>query len=346
MNPRVSILLPNLNNKRFLEERLKSIADQTFSDWELVIVDNYSDDGAWELFQEWAQDDNRIRISQAARNGMYANWNNCINLAKGKYIYIATSDDTMTSDCLEKMYHMLERHPDCSIAHCCLNITDENGKVMEGRWENYMPQLFYKDLLHKPHIRKAPLDGILHFALGTVYTSITQLLIRRKVFDTIGLFKQKWGSAGDFEWEMRASLIFSTVHIPEYLATWRKHDGQATVNPSSIHNRIKLMEMAQEAVGVLEKHNNKLYCIFQKDLNKLLSQYRADIIRYRLLRKSDNKSDVTLLNLLIDLIRHPVIFSGIFISLMTKSNRKKDKISFLRKYISSLPLDVSAIELK
>ena len=76
MKPKVSILLPNLNNRPYLDERMASIMAQTFEDWELVIVDNYSDDGAWEFFQQWQTKDPRIRLTQAPRDGMYANWNN------------------------------------------------------------------------------------------------------------------------------------------------------------------------------------------------------------------------------------------------------------------------------
>jgi glycosyltransferase involved in cell wall biosynthesis len=51
---RICICLPNLNNRRFLPERLETIFQQTFTDWELVVVDNHSEDGAWEFFQEQA----------------------------------------------------------------------------------------------------------------------------------------------------------------------------------------------------------------------------------------------------------------------------------------------------
>jgi glycosyltransferase involved in cell wall biosynthesis len=82
MAPKVSICLPNLNNMRFLPERLESIFQQSFTDWELVVVDNYSDDGAWRYFVEEAAKERRMRISQAPREGIYGNWNNC--LATGK----------------------------------------------------------------------------------------------------------------------------------------------------------------------------------------------------------------------------------------------------------------------
>src|ERR1700757_4041009 len=133
-SPRVSVCLPNLNNRPFLEERLSTIFAQSFTDWELVIYDNFSDDGAWEFFQEAARSDDRIRIAQAAREGMYANWNNCVRAARGEYIYIATSDDTMASDCLEKLVEALDFQPDCDLAHCPLRMFDANGGELASNW--------------------------------------------------------------------------------------------------------------------------------------------------------------------------------------------------------------------
>jgi hypothetical protein len=65
-------------------------------------VDNYSEDGAWKYIQELAAYEPRMRNSQAPRQGLYANWSNCVKLARGEYVYVATSGDTMAPDCLEK----------------------------------------------------------------------------------------------------------------------------------------------------------------------------------------------------------------------------------------------------
>ena len=99
--PRVSICLPNLNTRPFLAERLATIFFQTLEDWELVVCDNLSEDGAWEYFTEQAAREPRLRIQQMPREGLYANWNNCIRLARGEFVYIATSEDTMAAECLE-----------------------------------------------------------------------------------------------------------------------------------------------------------------------------------------------------------------------------------------------------
>ncbi len=102
MEPLISICLPNLNTRQYLPARMESLLNQTYENWEIIIVDNFSNDGAWEYFQKYASDE-RIHLSQAPREGMYANWNNCLRKARGEYVYIATSDDTMEPECLEKM---------------------------------------------------------------------------------------------------------------------------------------------------------------------------------------------------------------------------------------------------
>lgn len=228
--PRVSICLPNLNNRAFLEERLTTIFDQSFTDWELIIYDNHSEDGAWEFFQDASRRDPRIRIEQAPREGMYANWNNCIRAARGDYVYVATSDDTMASDCLEKLVEALDATPECDLAHCNLRMFDSNGDEIRSQWWPRF-SLFARSsrsLLQQRHIRRAPFDGLLHLSGDTVYTSITQLLIRRSLFSRIGFFESRWGSLGDFNWNMRAGLVANTIHIPDTWGGWRQHGAQAT----------------------------------------------------------------------------------------------------------------------
>ena len=101
-SPLVSVCLPNLNTYPYLRERVDTILAQTYENWELVISDNHSEDGAWEFFQDLAKQDPRVSIAQAPREGLYPNWNQCVRRARGEYVYIATSDDGMAPDCLEK----------------------------------------------------------------------------------------------------------------------------------------------------------------------------------------------------------------------------------------------------
>lgn len=333
--PKISILLPNLNNRPFLEERIETILVQTFTDWELIIVDSYSDDGAWELFQDYARQDTRIKISQAPRQGVYAGINECLKLAQGEYIYIATSDDTMTPECLEKMVNALEAYPECEICDSNVKIIDENSEEIKGWWDNLQPMKFYGELMTKTHIRLAPYDGILHCAFETVYLSVTQLLIRRSVFDKVGLFRTEWGSKCDFEWRMRASLVCNTIHLPDTLATWRRHSQQATPQavPQFFNYYRDLIEMTQAALPILKKYNPQ--CYQNIDLDKLLFIYRR--LQYRgASRQYKNNWERGKFKISF-LIAHPVFFNQLMSQKILKT--EVDDFKYIRQELNRLKLD-------
>jgi glycosyltransferase involved in cell wall biosynthesis len=249
--PKVSICVPNLNTRPFLPERFTTIFNQTLDDWELLVYDSHSADGAWEYIEGLAAREPRMRCWQGPREGTPGSWNPCIRRARGEYVYIATSDDTMPPDCLEKLAAALDRHPECDLAHCRLRAIDERGADREDWWSDVSVfALSSGPLVDQLHVRPAPLDGLLHLAGDTVYTSITQLLIRRSLFDRIGFFERIWGSIGDFNWSMRAGLVASTVHVPDTWGGWRVHASQstATANLGSTAHALKIDAMIDHAI--------------------------------------------------------------------------------------------------
>lgn len=250
MDSLISIILPTYNSIEFLQERIDTIVQQTMNSWECIVIDGFSTDGTWGKLQSTADTDKRFKLFQYPANGPYDAWNKGIEKATGKYIYIATADDTMQLNLLEVLSKELDEHEDCGLAHCKLTIIDEASKPSTTQnWNNYYACQYYGELMNQKHIRIAPLDGILHCGLKTVYTSITQLLIRKEVFNKLGLFLTNGGSIADFEWGMRVSLLYNTLHIPEYLATWRVHGKQLTsidtkTNPLIYKKFQKFIEIA------------------------------------------------------------------------------------------------------
>jgi len=255
--PRVSVCLPNLNTYPYLRERVDTILAQTYAHWELVVSDNFSDDGAWELFQELSRRDPRIVIAQAPREGMYQNWNRCLDRARGEFIYVATSDDGMAPDCLEKLVDALDRHPECDAAHCSLVVVDEAGTPLPNPWwrEGLFDQSL-PELANRRHVRHAPYDGLLVLSGEQVYYSITEWLFRRSLFDRIGGFETRWGSVSDFHLYMRVGLTANIVHIPDTWASWRVHAKQATdfSRLRSPEHQQKVDEMIEDAVAVAAPH--------------------------------------------------------------------------------------------
>lgn len=101
------------------------------------------------------------------------------------------------------------------------------------------------DFLNRKHKRLAPYDGLLCMLGDNIYSSVTQLLIRRSLFEKIGFYQSDWGSVGDFHWNLRAGLVASTVHVPDTWGGWRMHGDQATagvrLGSSSHRNNIDAM---------------------------------------------------------------------------------------------------------
>lgn len=99
----VSILIPVYNRKHLIGESIQSAINQSYSNIEIIVVDNCSNDGTWEVVQEFANTDTRIKVFQNNENiGPVRNWMRCINLAKGEFSKILFSDDLIAADFIEK----------------------------------------------------------------------------------------------------------------------------------------------------------------------------------------------------------------------------------------------------
>ena len=249
--PTVSVLLPNLNHLAFLQRRTDSILNQTLKDWELIVVDSYSTDGSWEFFQDLAKRDNRVKISQAPK-GLYQSWNRCLKQVSGEFVYIATSDDSMQFNALEKMVEALREHPECGICDSQLEMVDESDRPIEGTNDSLFFYRYLGSLISKKHIRRRPHDGIVYLSSNSVYTSMTQILFRRSLLQKVGPFKTKWGSKCDYEWGIRASFSTDTIYLPEKLSQWRRHVDQATAKKPSTPAHQGRLEMAMAALDDIE----------------------------------------------------------------------------------------------
>ena len=249
--PTVSVLLPNLNHLQFLQERTDSILNQTLQDWELIVVDSYSTDGSWEFFETLAGQDRRVKISQAPK-GLYESWNRCLKQVTGDFVYIATSDDSMRPDALEKMVGALSEHPECEICDSQLDMVDQSGDSIPGIEDRLLIYRYLGELKDKKHIRRRPHDGLVYLTANPVYTSITQILFRRSLLERVGLFKTNWGSKCDYEWGIRASLSTNTVYLPDKLSTWLRHDQQATAQKASYPAHLARLEMAHSAIDSIQ----------------------------------------------------------------------------------------------
>lgn len=135
MNPLVSILIPVYNRKHLIAGSIKAALDQTYSNIEVVIVDNCSTDGTWEVISNYAELDSRLRIFKNSNNiGPVKNWEKCIAEAKGKYAKLLFSDDLIAENFIEETVQILEANDDVAFVYSkihLINLESNNHQNFE-----------------------------------------------------------------------------------------------------------------------------------------------------------------------------------------------------------------------
>jgi len=130
---KVSICIPTYNYGAYLPETIESILAQSFQDFELLIIDDNSDDDTRSVVESYAQKDPRIRfIVNPSNLGMVRNWNYCLELARGEYIKFVFGDDLLASpDAIGKMVEILDGHGSVSLVCSARNFIDANSSPLK-----------------------------------------------------------------------------------------------------------------------------------------------------------------------------------------------------------------------
>lgn len=126
--PKVSIIIPSYNHASFLKDRLDSIVDQSYKDWELIIIDDKSTDNSFEILSEFIEE-NEIDVKHFIVNEInsksgYFSWEKGIELAQTEYIWIAETDDYSSINFLEDQIKALEKNKECVLSFCASNYVD------------------------------------------------------------------------------------------------------------------------------------------------------------------------------------------------------------------------------
>ncbi len=130
-HPNVSIGLPVRDGARYLDEAIRSILNQTYQDFELVISDNASTDRTEAIAREWAAADARVRYARnPADIGAAPNFHQCFRMARGRYFKWAAHDDLLHPKYLELCVEALEMSPEIVLAHTSAEQIDGEGTLI------------------------------------------------------------------------------------------------------------------------------------------------------------------------------------------------------------------------
>lgn len=232
----VSIVIPCYNAERFIENTLKTVLNQTYRNFEVIVVDDGSSDRSAEIVNRIAQNDKRVIYFYQPNAGVSAARNNGIKLAKGNYIAVLDSDDFWMNDNLEKKIHILESEQIINWVYCDIDLVDIDGKIVDTLLGNDV-DIVNNLLILEEHV----VPGI-----------CSNIICRSLCFQEGNLsFDAQLSTSADRDFAIQLAVKHKGKRIKEVLVQCLKYGGNMSEN-------IKLYE--KDMTYLLEKNvKQKLY---------------------------------------------------------------------------------------
>lgn len=197
--PRVSVLMPAYNVEKYVGEAIESILNQTFKDFEFIVINDGSTDDTAKIIQEYAKKDKRIHFINHKKNrGIADVRNELLNMAVGEYCAYQDSDDISLPDRLRIQVDFLDKNPEISVVSASLRTIPQNED-----W----------------HIIKNP--GILDFYVANPIPNAVAMF-RKKDIEKYGLsYNKKYKTAEDYDFWQRVARVMKIRVLPDVLYMYR-----------------------------------------------------------------------------------------------------------------------------
>ena len=206
MNDLISIVLPVYNGAKYLRESIDSVLAQTYTNWELLIVDDCSRDETPEIAQEYARKDARIHYYRNEQNlRLPRNLNKGFSLTRGSYLTWTSDDNRYRPNALERMHDALT-NTNAQFVYCSMDIIDEHDNVIETY------------IATQKNVKR--LVGFNTVGACFLYT--------RQAYEAVGEYDHEMILVEDYDYWQRIVMRFETVVVEEVLYDYRRHSGALT----------------------------------------------------------------------------------------------------------------------
>ena len=235
--PRVSVVVPVRNSEKYLKEALDSILQQSFTDFELLIVDDNSSDNTITIIRTY--EDTRIRVMPGPGKGLAAALNFAIGEARGEFIARMDADDIAHTSRLGKQVAFMDEHPDVGVCGTCFQ-QFMGGDAVHKHMEN----VCYADLM-----------------MGC-YIGHPTAMFRRELFAKENLFyNELMRFSEDYDLWSRAIRVTKLANVPEILLQYRRHEESASVTHVGEMHELDVgvkLRMVEYLVGSLAPPDSEL----------------------------------------------------------------------------------------
>lgn len=214
MYPEITVLMSVYNGERFLREAIESILNQSYSNFEFLIINDASTDSSRDIILSYK--DKRIRLMDNEQNiGLTRSLNSGLTLARGKYIARMDADDISMPERFEKQIRLLNNNHDIGLTGTYYQVITDNKRVIEI----IMPPTDNYEI-------KTKLSDGSQFCHGSV-------MFLKECIEKVGPYKEIFKSAQDYDLWLRISQKYNVANIPEPLYQWRFHLNSVSMNRSS-----------------------------------------------------------------------------------------------------------------
>jgi len=224
--PKVTVIIPTYNRREYVQEAIDSVLTQTYTDFEVIVIDDGSVDGTGEALRTRYGD--RIRYVWQENQGESMARNRAIEMTQGTYIAFLDSDDMWLPDKLARQVPVLECQPSAGMVFCQSWIIDASGQRIGER--PFGSNLKLSDLSFE------------EMSFGNRISGPSTTLIRRTALDRIGGFDSQIHFGEDWDLWLRMELHYQFAFIPEPLVLIRRHRGAQCYYPSSKRNAQRLAD--------------------------------------------------------------------------------------------------------
>lgn len=235
--PKISVWLTSYNHDKYIEKAIQSILNQSMKDFELIIVDDASNDNSWNIISKYKKIDYRIRTIRHERNMGTSNFYESLDTINADYIAIAHSDDMWAETKLEKQYNYMIDNKKVAACFTQVNLINEEGNSFENT--NH----FYYKMFEQPN--RSRQEWLNYFFYNGNCLCHPSLLIKKEVLYKYKMYTKGVASIPDFCKWIKLCCYEEIYIYPERLSYFRIRDNEANTSGDTPENqkRIRFEEM-------------------------------------------------------------------------------------------------------
>jgi len=243
-SPLISVIVPNYNHENYLKQRLDSIFNQTYKNFEVILLDDCSTDESVKILFEASKNP---KVSQVVFNNKntrntFNQWERGISLAKGEYIWIAESDDFCDCRFIETLIKPLIDNSDVVLSYCQSHRADQNGEIT-GNWithtDCFVPNIFAQDFI---------MDGNMFIENFLIFRNVipnASAAIFRKsiILEEYLQIENRLRYCGDWIFYFKMILKYNIAFTAESLNFFRYHDKSVIATAAKVESRIEIIDI-------------------------------------------------------------------------------------------------------